>query len=362
MSKIQMLKFIDRLIGKCAVSFMSTILNATGPGSQRTFLLIRPGGIGDAVLLMPALRSLKNAFPNAEIDILAEKRNRQVFTFNRHVRSVYAYDNPVNLLKVLGIKYDVVIDTEQFHRLSVVVAKLTGTPMLVGYATNERSRLLSHPVAYSHQNYEMDSFFNLLQPLGIAKPRTIPAPFLEIPEKAALRAAELLDGFCHKAFIAVFPGASIPERRWGVDKFMAVARALKGRGVSVIIIGGRDCLFDGSKIISVADGLNLAGKTNLIETAAVIEKAALLISADSGILHIAAGVGTRTISLFGPGIENKWAPRGEAHIVLNKRLSCSPCTRFGYTPKCPNGVKCMRDISVENVLDAVDCVMKIPGQ
>jgi len=79
----------------------------------------------------------------------------------------------------------------------------------------------------------------------------------------------------------------------------------------------------------------------------------LLITGDSGVLHIAVGVGTRTVSLFGPGIEKKWAPSGDCHMVLNKGLSCSPCTRFGYTPTCRIGARCLAEITVGEVEDAV---------
>ena len=81
-------------------------------------------------------------------------------------------------------------------------------------------------------------------------------------------------------------------------------------------------------------GLILAGMTSLAETAAVIQKCALLVSGDSGVLHIAAGLGVPTVSIFGPGRVEKWAPQGEHHVVVTKRLTCSPCTMFGTTPPC----------------------------
>ncbi len=79
----------------------------------------------------------------------------------------------------------------------------------------------------------------------------------------------------------------------------------------------------------------------------------MLVSGDSGVLHIAVGLNKPTVSLFGPGIAAKWAPRGEKHIVLNHHLDCSPCTRFGYTPSCSHGARCIQDITVEEVFTAV---------
>jgi ADP-heptose:LPS heptosyltransferase len=99
----------------------------------------------------------------------------------------------------------------------------------------------------------------------------------------------------------------------------------------------------------------------LSETAAVIQKSVLLLSGDSGVLHIAMGLGVPTVSLFGPGRAGKWAPRGERHIVINKGLSCSPCTTFGTTPPCPISAQCLNDITVDEVFNAVAVLLTATG-
>jgi ADP-heptose:LPS heptosyltransferase len=302
---------------------------------------------------MPLLRSLRKNFPDALIDVLAEKRNGQAISLCPAANRVFLYDNLRDLKFVMTTRHSVIIDTEQWHRLSAVIALLTGAPFLVGYATNERRRLLTHTVSYSHEEYEANSFFNLLTPLGIERPSTIEYPFLEVPVEAAERMRRILSEFSGHPFVAIFPGASIPERRWGADKFRRVAERLRAIGLRVVVVGGPGDVAEGEQIISGVSGLNLAGKTSLAETAAVINESSVLVSGDSGILHIGVGLGKPTVSLFGPGIAKKWAPRGENHIVINKNLPCSPCTRFGYTPRCQVDARCMADITVEEVADAV---------
>jgi ADP-heptose:LPS heptosyltransferase len=122
----------------------------------------------------------------------------------------------------------------------------------------------------------------------------------------------------------------------------------------VVVVGGRDDAESGEVIVTGCGGLNLAGKTTLAETGAVIARSALLLSGDSGVLHIAVGLGIPTVSLFGPGIEAKWGPKGEGDVILNRRLPCSPCTRFGTTPPCPIQARCLSAISVEDVAAAVE--------
>ena len=130
-------------------------------------------------------------------------------------------------------------------------------------------------------------------------------------------------------------------------------------GVSVVVVGGTEDSAEGEMIVAGVSGLNLAGKTTLVETAAVIAGSAVLISGDSGVLHIAVGLGVPTVSLFGPGIAKKWAPEGDRHVVLNRHLACSPCTRFGYTPKCPIQAQCMTGISVDEVVAAAGKLLKL---
>jgi ADP-heptose:LPS heptosyltransferase len=356
---IGMMKSLDAVIGCLAASLMARPGMKAKPCPINTILLIRPGGIGDAVHLIPAINAIKAAYPDAAIDILAEKRNSAIFSLCTHVRHVFHYDRLAELLQVLRTTYDAVIDTEQWHRLSAVVARMTRAPLLIGYGTNERARLFTHPTPYFQEDYEIESFFRLLEPLGI-EPREVSRPFLAVPSEAMERSDTLLGELKGRAFVTIFPGASIPERQWGADKFGKVAEMLAVLGVAVVVVGGGDDKGQGEVIVAGTAGLNLAGRTSLSETAAVIQKSTLLLSGDSGVLHIAVGLGVPTVSLFGPGRAAKWAPRGEHHMVINKGLPCSPCTTFGTTPPCPIAVQCMSDITVDEVFNAVTATGGLP--
>jgi ADP-heptose:LPS heptosyltransferase len=348
-----LIKFIDNYLGR----FVITILRPQRPSQivePGTVLIIRPGGIGDAVLLVPTIKALNKAYPACVIDILAERRNAAVFHLVSGKSKVYMYDTLAGLASVLLTRYDIVIDTEQWHRLSAVLARLTRALVSIGYATNERKKMFTYSMHYSHDDYEADSFLNLLTPLGIVETDEIRPPFLVVPETSIIKAGMLLDSLASRPFVTIFPGASIPERRWGTDNFAAVAQCLSAKGISFVVVGGEGEESDGDRIVDGKRGLNLAGKTSLIETAAIIEKSSVLLSGDSGILHMGVGLGRPTVSLFGPGIAKKWAPRGDRHIVINRKLPCSPCTKFGYTPKCPINAGCMADITVVEVVAAVE--------
>lgn len=349
---IRLLKRVDAVFGR----FLAHLLPATGLpaplAEPRTILCIRPGGIGDAALLAPFISALRTRFSGARIVVLAEKRNAGVLPLVPHVDQVLCYDVPRELLAALRLKPDLVIDTEQYHRLSAVVARLTGAATRIGYATNERARLFHHPVPYSHEEYEADSFLGLLQPLGIEPLPRIETPFLAVPAPAAQRAREMLAFAGSQPLLAVFPGASIPERRWGAERFHAVANHFADRGRLTVVVGGPEDAEAGAAIVNGNGGMNLAGRTSLMETAGILACTELLISGDSGVLHLGVGLGRPTVSLFGPGIEKKWAPSGARHRVLNLHHPCSPCTRFGTTRACPTGAACLKGITPSMVIEA----------
>jgi lipopolysaccharide heptosyltransferase II len=354
---IKLIKYIDKVFGALFTRLLTT------PNSQtiripQNILVIRPGGIGDAILLLPSIRLLKNTYPDATITVLAERRNCEVFSLSPTVDRLLLYDRPGGLLQAIRGEFDVVIDSEQWHRLSAVAARLTGAPLIIGYGTNVRARLFTHLISYSHNDYEMNSFFNLLTPLGIDHPDEIVSPFLVVPDVARQKVEAMLGSLVTKPFVAIFSGASIPERRWWVNKFGEMAARLFQKGIPVVVVGGKADAADGENIVARKFGLNLAGRTSLAETAAVIDMSNLLVSGDSGILHIGVGLGKPTVSLFGPGIAKKWAPRGPRHTVINKNLPCSPCTKYGYTSKCPVNARCMAEITVDEVVAAVEKLIR----
>jgi len=353
-ANLLLLKKLDFAIGPVAVNLIKQLapLRQNRTDNFRSILFIRPGGIGDAVLLTPAIKAIKKKYPEANIDVLAEKRNSGAFSFCPEIRNVYLYDRPKELWKAIRNGYEVVIDTEQWHRMSAVVARLIKALVIIGYATNERRKLFTHQIPYSHDDYEVESFIHLVEPIVGTVCFEADKPFLSIPPGLADKVSLHLMQLSGKKIVAIFPGGSIPERRWGAERFHRVAMELAGKGYVIVVVGGKEDAVDGAAISEGIPGVtNLCGRLSLPETAAVLKESELLITGDSGIMHIGHGLGVRTLALFGPGIERKWAPKGRNCSIINKHLDCSPCTKFGYTPQCRENGKCMKLISVEDVYE-----------
>ncbi len=385
--RLRLLKRADRLLGAWVVRRVrprfragsrsaATAVQALSPPWRctpvpadgiRRILVVRPGGIGDAVLTYPMLRALRTHYSEAVIDVLGERRNADVYRINGWVRKVYRYDEgPVaslGLLRALAAeRYEIVVDTEQYHRLTSVVANSLRPAHICGFDTLGRGRLQTHRVRYTDTIYEVYSFLHLAEALiGSEIPFERDEPFLEVDARWQTWAAEALGAHAGRPIAVIVPGASTPHKYWPPARYAAVADWLIQRGYYVVVLGGQDAL-EFARVIAARHGpdavLNLAGRVSLPQAAGLIQQARLYVSSDTGPLHIAYGVGTPTVHMFGSGIMEKWAPQGRRYVVVSRGLPCSPCTRYGYTPPCPYGVACMDAIEVADVIAAIEEVQR----
>jgi len=353
-----LIKYIDGIVGRTICTIASQAAQtADSTRVCNSFLVIRPGGIGDAVLTIPMLLALRQLCPSGRIDVLAEKRNSAVFLLTDSINTVYHYDDPGDLIAVMRISYDAVIDTEQWHRLSAIVARITSGGAVVGFSTNNRSKMLTHAVSYSHSDYEAESFMHLLIPFAQETMERPDSPFLTVPNSADTVARRFLEPLERSHLVALFPGGSVKEKRWGCDRFVSLSKRLLKKGYRIVVIGGSGDAVCGNSI-SQADStiINLCGRLSLVESAAAIKLSAVLISGDSGVMHLAQGVGTSVVALFGPSNTKKWAPRSGNSVTVTKNLPCSPCSQFGYTAECAKTVDCLHQITEDEVFE---CTVKL---
>ncbi|MBP1612361.1 MAG: glycosyl transferase family 9, partial [Acidobacteria bacterium] len=283
------------------------------------------------------------------------------------VDRVLLYDRfPGDLPRALAAGYDVVVDTEQYHRASAIVAFLTRAPRRIGFGTNVRRRLLTDPLPYDQSIYEARSFLELARRATGREPHWDPEqPFLPLDPDAVRFADEALAPLGDRPLVAIHPGASIPERRWPPERYAEVAARLAGEGIGIVVLGGREDEKPAAVIAARLAGqpvVNVAGKSTLAQAAAIVAKVDVYASADTGVLHLAYAVGTRTVHLFGPGVLSKWGPPGHRFRSIAADAPCSPCTVYGYTPPCNQGNVCMLRIEPERVAREVLAQLEVSGR
>ena len=150
-------------------------------------------------------------------------------------------------------------------------------------------------------------------------------------------------------FVAVSPVALWDTKLWADEKFAALCdRIAEELKVSVIFTGSERGKLEHIQSLMKTPSVNLGGKTTLRDLAYLYQRSALLITTDSGPMHIAAAMGTPVIALFGPTDPSRTGPYGKGHVVIRRELSCSPC----FLKKC-DSMKCMSGITIEEVFHAV---------
>ena len=356
---IRILKSIDLLL-KPLLRFIPGVSHHNKAVRWSTMRIIRPGGMGDAALLLPSIKRIKHEKPGLSIDILCESRNKGVFDSVDYVDHVMCYHDFSSLFRVCTAQYDVIIDTEQSHYLSSILARFIPSSIKIGFAVNGRDRLFHKSVDYCHDRYEANMFWALFDTLSPEpRPFAWDFPYFRKMNPASCNALQSFDEIMKK-IVCIFPGATVTERLWPVERWAQVIDSVENMGYQAVLLGGKMEVDQNREILAQCKSrsvMDMTKRLSLLETTWLFGRSHLLVSTDSGILHLGVLCDMTTVSLFGSGISAKWAPRGDKHTVITLDLPCSPCTRFGETPPCPHENRCMLGITSGTVIKALNLMM-----
>ena len=323
-------------------------------------LLIRFGSLGDVVLTTPAIRALREAFPDAYIAMLVGDRSADIVSASPHLDDVIVFRREVKvfsetrraaaMLRERG--FNISIDMQRKFRSSLL-AYLSGAKLRIGYH-QPGGFLCSVKVPGTAGKHSIDRNLDLLKPLGIAAADPEPEMFLSDEDReyadCVFQSHELTSD---SLTMGLFPGAGWRSKRWPAERFAAIgdlaAREYEAR---VVVFGGpgeADIVDDVARSMKTSPVL-MKDRVTLRQLGAMIEKCSLFLSNDTGPMHISVAVKTPTIGLFGPGNHIGFQPIGEKHTLIRRDMPCSPCKRF--TGKCKDNI-CMKAITVDEVWEAV---------
>ena len=361
MSKATLFKHIDGLLGPFLCWLLARPQQTVDYPALDTLngplLVIRPGGIGDAVLLLPLLMALRERFPGREIDLLCESRNRAVVEMACPTVHSMCYDiAPFTVLRRLRQRgYAAVFDSEQYHHFSGILAAWSRAPLRVGFKINaKRNALYTHLVSYDLDGPEEQQFGRLLAALLGGRVPTLPPKEgilsgLELARSAKFTPSPTLP------YAVIHTGGSVAAKQWPAARYAGLCERLtRELGLQTVLVGGAaDRGFVASvRQAAACETIDLAGELSLAEVAALCREAAIFIGPDSGIAHLATAVGASSVVLFGPSDPDKWGP-GKSGIAVRHPVPCGPCAIFGYNKSC-RIYACMRGIQVKSVLAAIE--------
>lgn len=330
--------------------------------------------VGDSIMTIPALRALRKLLPEAEITLAIKPGVKGIFADADFVDHLLIYQRK-NLFSVIPQirewrrrQFDLAILFQNAFE-AAFIPFAAGVPLRLGYATESRQSMLTHPVTlpdWRESKHEVFYYLFLINALEQALYGTStvceqdPDASLELSLDQRTRAKEILrnEGVAEDQTVVVLCPGSINSRakRWPTERFAALADRLTETGRRVVLIGSKDELDVANEVKSKmrTSPVDLTGKTSLDQITGVIGLADLVVTNDTGPAHIAAALGRPTIVIFGPTNPDTTRPFAPQAEILRHPPECAPC----MLRDCPIDHRCMTAITVDEVFDRSNTILK----
>lgn len=350
----------------------------------RKFLIINPFGIGDVLFTTPVIRAIKDNYPDAFIGYWCNERVQsllrnnpdinKIFALSRgDLKKIYKKSKPEAIYKTISLlfnikkgKFDISLDFSSEHRYSLI-SKVLGIKRRVGFNYKKRGRFLTDRLDINGYNskHVVEYYLDLLRLLDIEPKRY--NLVLNVSDETRIKAENKFFRLGIKKedlVIGIAPGAGASwgkdasVKHWPALKFAQLADNIsKDLGAKVLILGddSERPIADIIVNASVCKPVDLTGKTSLEELSAVISNLRVLVTNDGGPLHIAVAAGVKTVSIFGPVDDLVYGPYpvSDNHAVIKAHIPCRPCYRDFRLPLCEHERRCLSDIGVDEVFNAV---------
>ena len=326
-------------------------------------LIVAPAWVGDAVISQPLLTLLSRRNPASAIDVLAPAWVGPVYSRMPEVAGVIAspfahgelaWGKRRALAQALRSgRYDQCIVLPNSLK-SALVPWLAGIPLRTGYTGEQRYGLLNdrRKLDTARLPRLVDRFAALAQAPGAALPQPLPDPSLRIDAANQAITQARLGLRRDRPVVALCPGAEYgPAKRWPAAYYAEIANRMAARGCQAWIFGSAKDAPIGAAITELAPAaINLCGRTGLAEAIDLLALAQLVLTNDSGLMHVAAAAGCRVIALFGSSTTDYTPPLSPRATALSLKLECSPC----FARTCPLGhTNCLNQLKPGLIQDTI---------
>lgn len=341
---------------------------------KQKILIVRMDRLGDLLLSTPAIRAVRKAMPQAHIAIMVRPYTYDIIKHNPDIDEIIVYDregkhkgalgNVKFVFRLFMKRFDSAIILHSSNR-SVMLPFFAGIKRRIGYDRRAK-HFLTHAIKsdkHLGKKHEIDYTLDVVREFGVDTAGADRRPVMEIGADDAAKVDALLKRKGVKEgdrLVLINPGASCPSRIWRKDRYREVINhLLHSGGCRVVLIGGEDGVDLAGEVLNGIEMrvLNFTGLLTVAELGALMKRSSLLISNDTGPVHIASAVGTPVIAIFGrkdPGLSPVvWGPIGESNIVLHKDSGCVTCLAHN----CKNRFKCLDVVTVSDVIGAAEKIL-----
>ncbi len=332
--------------------------------------------IGDMVLLTPALRALKQAYPESFLTLLLRPLVVDLMKANPYVdrcivdtKTEGQFRSLMKLVRnIREHDFDVSVVLHPTSFRNALLSFIARIPIRIGSNYKGRGFLLTTSCPHNTDLHEVDRYLTVLHLLNINTALTSSSndtiqgfsqPTLEFwhtdAERQSIQKLLQNEGVTpNDRLIAVNLGTTWRTKQWDISNFAAVINQISGvaSDFKIVLTGSTSEQEFVEKLLLSESTINLVGKTDILQLGALLERCEVCLTCDSGPMHIAAAVGTPTVALFGPTDPNRHQPYGTGHTVVEKSVSCRPCyKRTCYRQDTPR--LCMQEISITEVVEAL---------
>jgi len=327
--------------------------------------------VGDTILTYPTVQGLKTLFPNSFVAILVPSHLTdlwktfpyvdEIITFHKKggFGSLWEDFNLSRSVKKKGFDLALILPRSFRSAFQIYLARI---PIRIGYKDEGRSPFLTYGIPREDKVlriHRVHYYRKLIEPLGRVEDSLSPRIFLRGEDRnwaeETLRDLGLLDG---RDLIGINPGATYGLAKcWEPSRFGELVKRLSKKWkASLLIFGKRGEQAIAKEILQSLEegGVDLTGRTHLLQLAALLERCRLLVTNDTGTMHVSTAVGTPVVALFGSTDVLTTGPWGEGHVVIRKEVPCSPCLKR----VCPTDHRCMKLIAVDEVEEVVSNKLK----
>ncbi len=326
------------------------------------FLIIRFSSIGDIVLTTPVIRCLKQQYPEAEVHYVTKKSYKTLLENNPYIDKVFTLEKSLNdLVKQLKSEdYDYVIDLHNNLRTSIIKFRLGVKSFSFDKLNFQKWILVKFKKDIMPKVHIVDRYMKTVESLGVKNDDKGLDYF--IPEKDEMPLDWLPENF-RNGYAVYAIGGQHETKKLPLNKMVELCKTIH---LPLVLIGGKEDVEIGDRLAppapdggafqsnssekappSGAEGaVNLCGKMNLNQSASIIQKATIVYTHDTGMMHVASALKKKVISIWGNTVPEfgMYPYQTEYEIIENKELNCRPCSKIGYS-KCPLGhFKCMNEL------------------
>ncbi|WP_435051169.1 lipopolysaccharide heptosyltransferase II [Geoalkalibacter subterraneus] len=337
------------------------MLKKIDPASINKIMVRMTNWVGDAVMTTPALSQVRATFPDAEIVVVANPLVAELFQYHPDCDRVLVFDKKSEHQGLGGfIKFCAQLRRERFDLAilfqnaieAAFMAAWALIPRRAGYKTDGRGWLLNYGVPAAdrkHGLHHTEYYLRMVREIGLSGGDDCLKLALTDDEKQW--ASQQFSGH---PWVAVNPGAAYGSaKRWIPERFAAVADSLAEKHqVQIVLTGGPGEREIGADIENSMHSrpLNLIGQTSVRQMMAVLDRCRLMVTNDSGPMHVAAAFGVPIVAVFGPTDHRTTSPHAQSCRIIRSDADCAPC----MLRQCPTDHRCMEAVTVNDVLTAAD--------